>query len=361
MTNDRFTEQESTDRTANTADLEPLYRVPHLLVEGTSAFPPHDHAPLEITCVLRGKLGVILSEGGAVLEAGDILFAVPHMLHGYRHIMPEAGAEPMTDGTDGDDPDQDLLSRYFGGTDDKGKTADTRPVTLKIMVDPASLGTVTTLLETCIPERPVLKRKMLEEAIPDIYGSLARTHRRYPQETRTAPRQEPAHEAAADIETAGEPLADALLLQEIILKLFALTLPKRQKIENRSIFTELVRLCCDRCTDDEFSVETAAAQLGVSPSRIRELFSKNMHIGFGRYLSMLRMDRAAVLLTETAVSVTDIALNCGYSSASSFNRAFTEKFGVSPTLYRQTGGRGSRADRIDREDRDNRDGTEEPV
>ena len=43
---------------------------------------------------------------------------------------------------------------------------------------------------------------------------------------------------------------------------------------------------------------------------------------------------AAVLLVETAASVTEIAMELGYSSAEHFSGAFRRFYGLSPRAYR---------------------------
>ena len=53
------------------------------------------------------------------------------------------------------------------------------------------------------------------------------------------------------------------------------------------------------------------------------------------YLRQLRLEKAKELLLTTHYSVTDIALQVGYNSNSSFTRAFKEAEGIAPLAYRQ--------------------------
>jgi len=48
----------------------------------------------------------------------------------------------------------------------------------------------------------------------------------------------------------------------------------------------------------------------------------------------LRLDQARALLLDAHASVEGVAAAVGFGSADSFRRAFSRKFGVSPSAYR---------------------------
>lgn len=53
------------------------------------------------------------------------------------------------------------------------------------------------------------------------------------------------------------------------------------------------------------------------------------------YINYIRLKKAAVALRSTEKSVLDIALDAGYDSHEGFTRAFTKRYGVSPSDYRK--------------------------
>lgn len=53
-----------------------------------------------------------------------------------------------------------------------------------------------------------------------------------------------------------------------------------------------------------------------------------------RYVLERRLNRARAMLRESQTSLTCIGLDCGFSSHAHFTTRFTERFGVSPSLYR---------------------------
>lgn len=81
-------------------------------------------------------------------------------------------------------------------------------------------------------------------------------------------------------------------------------------------------------------VSEYAAQLGLSPSRLRELFRRDMGVSLGRYLTSHRLERAATLLVTTHERVSEIAYGLNFTSSVRFGRAFARQFGVSPTRFR---------------------------
>ncbi len=55
------------------------------------------------------------------------------------------------------------------------------------------------------------------------------------------------------------------------------------------------------------------------------------------FTNRLRLEKAARLLRYSAKSVTDIALDCGFSSSATFSRAFRSGYDTSPSQFRKSG------------------------
>jgi len=66
----------------------------------------------------------------------------------------------------------------------------------------------------------------------------------------------------------------------------------------------------------------------------KEVFGKNIH----ESIQSIRLQKAAnLLLTNKYSTISEIANNCGYSSHSSFIKAFAKRFGMTPKLWREGG------------------------
>jgi len=89
--------------------------------------------------------------------------------------------------------------------------------------------------------------------------------------------------------------------------------------------------------DASLSLTTLAKTCGLSEYQLRNLI--NGHLGYANFpafLNVYRIGEARQRLAQTDEPITNIALDCGYKTLSTFNRAFLRIAGVTPTAYRQT-------------------------
>jgi xylan 1,4-beta-xylosidase len=64
-------------------------------------------------------------------------------------------------------------------------------------------------------------------------------------------------------------------------------------------------------------------------------FKDKIGLSFKKYLTLIRLDKAASQLIETDKSILDISFDCGFANNKAFNKSFKDKFGMTPTVYRQ--------------------------
>lgn len=84
----------------------------------------------------------------------------------------------------------------------------------------------------------------------------------------------------------------------------------------------------------DITLEDVAAYSGFSKFHFSRLFKEYMNCTFYDYLIGQRIKATEVLLTRDDLSITDIALQSGFSSISTFNRTFKQKKGCTPGEYR---------------------------
>ena len=85
------------------------------------------------------------------------------------------------------------------------------------------------------------------------------------------------------------------------------------------------------------SPETAAQiaqDLGLSTRRLEQLFQSTLGLTPAAYALSLRLQAARRMITDTRHPLTDVALRCGFSSASSLSRAFRRQYGTPPNRLR---------------------------
>lgn len=89
-----------------------------------------------------------------------------------------------------------------------------------------------------------------------------------------------------------------------------------------------------RLADPNLDPAYVAAVVGVSRRRLYTLFSERVG-PVAAYIRTRRLEHARRLLSSTAgVSVTEVALECGFTDPAHFSRLFHQAYGDSPTRYR---------------------------
>ena len=82
------------------------------------------------------------------------------------------------------------------------------------------------------------------------------------------------------------------------------------------------------------SYSDVAKEMGISPSYFKSMFKLEMHTTFVDYLTEVRIDAAKELLLTTDMSITQIALDIGFSSPNYFSSTFHKIVGTSAKEYR---------------------------
>lgn len=78
------------------------------------------------------------------------------------------------------------------------------------------------------------------------------------------------------------------------------------------------------------SPEELAEQCGLSRRQLERLFQKHLQESPQRYYRQLRLNRARSFLLQTNMSVTAVAVACGFSSPSHFTKCYRAQFDRSP-------------------------------
>ncbi len=87
------------------------------------------------------------------------------------------------------------------------------------------------------------------------------------------------------------------------------------------------------------TIHDIAASVGVSPNYLANLFAKQGEESPKRYLTRVRMEVAARLLSSAdSASIADVGKTVGYPSALHFSKSFRAYYGLSPLQYQNHGG-----------------------
>ncbi|NIZ12507.1 helix-turn-helix transcriptional regulator [Phaeobacter sp. HF9A] len=95
--------------------------------------------------------------------------------------------------------------------------------------------------------------------------------------------------------------------------------------------------------DSALSLRRLAEQVGASPNYVSQTLNDHLGVSFFDFVNGFRVDEAEELMRTTDRSITEIALDVGFNSRSTFNAAIRKHRGMSPSELRK-GGKAHRAD-----------------
>lgn len=85
----------------------------------------------------------------------------------------------------------------------------------------------------------------------------------------------------------------------------------------------------------EATLENLCKVIHKSRSYVSRLFNQRAGVCLRAYINNLKLEDARALLTDTRLSVTEVAYAAGFGDTSYFIKLFKEKYGVSPLGYRK--------------------------
>jgi AraC family carnitine catabolism transcriptional activator len=95
----------------------------------------------------------------------------------------------------------------------------------------------------------------------------------------------------------------------------------------------------DERTDEHVTTAQMAALERITERELRRLFQTHLGVSPQAYHRRLRIERSRNMLRQTELPIADVAIQCGFSSASDFARAFKREFRITPRAERLQVGR----------------------
>jgi AraC-like DNA-binding protein len=89
--------------------------------------------------------------------------------------------------------------------------------------------------------------------------------------------------------------------------------------------------------DADLSLPVLARRLGTNTAHLSRALNDGLGIGFSAFVNGLRCEAVAAAIDAGArADLLTMALDAGFSSKASFNRAFQARYGMTPSAYRRT-------------------------
>ncbi len=263
------------------------------LPEWLSEFPLHWHDEMEIIHVAEGSMVVSIQNEEIILYEGDLAFVQPQLVHSIRQH-------------------DDNKARYFN-------------ILFRF-----------SLLET--NERDLCYEKYF---LP-IYSSRQIIPKYLSRDDDLNKKITPYVRQLTDMRRLSEDGIELLIkscLLGIMHYIFTEIKPKNAQenyIEN--LYSRLKRSIelVENRYDDNLTVEEAASVCNFSPSHFSKMFRQLTGTSFTQYLKNYRLEIASKKLKEKSMTVSRVAMECGFNNLSYFTRAFRQKYGVAPYSFKMS-------------------------
>ena len=87
-------------------------------------------------------------------------------------------------------------------------------------------------------------------------------------------------------------------------------------------------------TDEQFTVEQLCKQVYMSHSQLHRKLEALTGCSPNKFIRMIRLNRATTLLQDPSLTISSIALECGYNDPGYFARVFKQEYGITPQEWR---------------------------
>ena len=235
---------------------------------------PHLHNALEIVCVTEGTLEMGVGQELYHMEKGDVGFVFSDIIHHYQ-----------------------VFSEKISRAD-------------YILVPSSFAGVFKDKIQGYAPKYPVIHAGQIE---PDVYHAI---------------------QAIIQMEE-NEPM----IVQAYVQIVLARCIGKMELVEKSCVGSDdLIYRTVSYVSGNfrkKFSLEEMAHDLGVSKYALSRVFSKTFHRNFNQYLNDVRLSYACTRLVNSGDTILDICLDSGFDSQRTFNRAFKERYRITPSEYRK--------------------------
>lgn len=105
------------------------------------------------------------------------------------------------------------------------------------------------------------------------------------------------------------------------------------RTENRML-TQAKKIMEEQLCNPELSLQSVSEKLGITAAYFSAFYIRETGKGFNESVTDLRVEKAKTLLADSVMKISQIAVECGFRSASYFTYVFKRQTGMSPGEFR---------------------------
>jgi AraC-like DNA-binding protein len=237
------------------------------------SFPPHFHSHTELIYVTEGAISVSVNDKKAVLQQGDIAVSFPNDVHSYNTELFSKAVVLIFS--------PKIIGSYFGSLKDK---------TIK---------------------NPFIKKNTYDLSVMNFINILKEEF---------------------------EDTNDHYVIKGLLYSIFGKLNRNFILIDNNNLYDTTIQIILKHIARnfcENITLNSIARDLGYSPFHLSRLFNQKIGYQFNDYINSLRINMAQRLLSETDMTISSIALDCGFESLRNFNRVFKKHLNATPRDFRR--------------------------
>lgn len=119
--------------------------------------------------------------------------------------------------------------------------------------------------------------------------------------------------------------------QEVILQPQAITLHH----QDANLLEKLVSIIEDNMEEEKFSVNLLQKEIGMSRMQLHRKLKALTNQSTSEFIRSIKLKRAAQILQQGGVQITEVAYQSGFNHLSYFAKCFKDEFGLSPSEYQK--------------------------
>ena len=97
--------------------------------------------------------------------------------------------------------------------------------------------------------------------------------------------------------------------------------------------SKVISIIRDNIENPDFSVEELSREIGMSRVHLNRKLKENMNISPSNLIKSIRLNKAAYLLINNKVNISEVAYKVGFSTHSYFSNSFHDYFGMTPKEF----------------------------